>query len=307
MEGPSGIPPYYTSVDSFSTVPSDDPFKEVEGMLRRGKPVLALCAALIIALPLTVIAADGFTDVPDSNIHHDDIAWLRDSGVTRGCNPPANTRYCPDQNVTRAQMASFLRRLAENQVVNAATAPGTLLSYDVLDVSCTSLNPLTSTYAKVADVGTFELVADDSLVKVTFNGRISVQSFSSGTGAVFELRVDDRESSQGRARASVKLAEAGNDGVAVVMSGFFPELGSGEHDVSIWARATISGSGNNCRGRSGLLGQRRCDHRGVLRPHAVRMGRVCGARHGSEGGVEASPGCRARGRPAVPGSATRQG
>ena len=28
----------------------------------------------------------------------------------RGCNPPANTMYCPDDFVTRAQMAAFLVR-----------------------------------------------------------------------------------------------------------------------------------------------------------------------------------------------------
>ncbi|MFZ0626744.1 MAG: hypothetical protein WAN34_09640, partial [Acidimicrobiia bacterium] len=31
-------------------------------------------------------------------------------GVTVGCNPPANTHFCPDQKVTRDQMATFLTR-----------------------------------------------------------------------------------------------------------------------------------------------------------------------------------------------------
>lgn len=44
------------------------------------------------------------------------------AGVTAGCNPPANDNYCPKANVTREQMAAFMRRLAENQVVDAATA-----------------------------------------------------------------------------------------------------------------------------------------------------------------------------------------
>jgi hypothetical protein len=77
--------------------------------------------ALIVA-PLTAIASHSFTDVPDSNTFHEDIAWLADADVTKGCNPPANTQFCPDDEVTRGQMAAFLRRLAENQVVDAATA-----------------------------------------------------------------------------------------------------------------------------------------------------------------------------------------
>jgi hypothetical protein len=77
--------------------------------------------ALIVA-PLTAVATDAFSDVPTSHTHHNDITWLKDAEVTKGCNPPANTEYCPDDNVTRAQMATFMRNLAENQVVDAATA-----------------------------------------------------------------------------------------------------------------------------------------------------------------------------------------
>ncbi len=36
--------------------------------------------------------------------------WLAQEGITLGCNPPANDRFCPDQSVTRGQMAAFLVR-----------------------------------------------------------------------------------------------------------------------------------------------------------------------------------------------------
>lgn len=39
-----------------------------------------------------------------------DVAALAGAGITRGCNPPDNTRFCPDQPVTRGQMAAFLNR-----------------------------------------------------------------------------------------------------------------------------------------------------------------------------------------------------
>jgi hypothetical protein len=68
--------------------------------------------ALIVA-PLTAVATHSFTDVSDSNTFHADIAWLADSGVTKGCNPPANTEFCPDDSVTREQMSAFMRRLAQ--------------------------------------------------------------------------------------------------------------------------------------------------------------------------------------------------
>jgi hypothetical protein len=38
------------------------------------------------------------------------IEHLAVVGVTQGCNPPHNTSYCPDNRVTRGQMAAFLAR-----------------------------------------------------------------------------------------------------------------------------------------------------------------------------------------------------
>ena len=89
---------------------------------RRRVTTLITTLAILIAAPLAVTASDTFNDVPDSNVHHDDITWLAENRVTLGCNPPDNDEYCPAQPVLRQQMASFMRRLAENQIVDAATA-----------------------------------------------------------------------------------------------------------------------------------------------------------------------------------------
>jgi hypothetical protein len=51
-----------------------------------------------------------FTDVGADHPFNDDIAWLALQGITKGCNPPTNDRFCPDATVTRAQMAAFLVR-----------------------------------------------------------------------------------------------------------------------------------------------------------------------------------------------------
>ena len=50
-----------------------------------------------------------FVDSVDS-VFAEDIAWLVSVGVTRGCNPPKNDRFCPEESVTRGQMAAFLVR-----------------------------------------------------------------------------------------------------------------------------------------------------------------------------------------------------
>ena len=51
-----------------------------------------------------------FTDVPSTNVHRADINAIAAAGITAGCNPPKNDRFCPDDPVTRDQMASFLVR-----------------------------------------------------------------------------------------------------------------------------------------------------------------------------------------------------
>ncbi len=85
------------------------------GRARRRMTTIAAMLALTVVMPVAVIAAHSFNDVPDSNEFHGSITWMKDNGVTVGCNPPANTEFCPGDNVTREQMASFMRRFAQTQ------------------------------------------------------------------------------------------------------------------------------------------------------------------------------------------------
>jgi hypothetical protein len=65
-----------------------------------------------------LVKATGYTDDgggdlfvdDDGDIFEAEIDKLATAGVTRGCNPPVNDRFCPTSNVTRGQMAAFLHR-----------------------------------------------------------------------------------------------------------------------------------------------------------------------------------------------------
>ena len=72
--------------------------------------VYAAVAITSLAVAIPGLGADSFDDVPADHTFADDITWLADEGITRGCNPPSNTRFCPDDHVTRGQMAAFLVR-----------------------------------------------------------------------------------------------------------------------------------------------------------------------------------------------------
>ncbi|HEX2153356.1 MAG TPA: hypothetical protein VHL52_05200, partial [Acidimicrobiia bacterium] len=53
---------------------------------------------------------NGFFADDDDSVHETSIDALAEDGITRGCNPPANTNYCPEQRMTRGQVAAFIRR-----------------------------------------------------------------------------------------------------------------------------------------------------------------------------------------------------
>jgi len=89
----------------------------------RTKTVLFIIV-LAMAVPVSVYASHQFDDVPSSHNFHSSISWLADTGITRGCNPPANDEFCPDDPVTRGQMSTFLQRFYDQFVIHTAVGIG---------------------------------------------------------------------------------------------------------------------------------------------------------------------------------------
>ena len=69
---------------------------------------------LVHGLRLTSTGSRTFTDI-GSSPYQDEIEIIGDLGITLGCNPPTNDKFCPTLDVTRAQMASFLWRTMKVQ------------------------------------------------------------------------------------------------------------------------------------------------------------------------------------------------
>jgi hypothetical protein len=64
------------------------------------------------------ICTPPFTDVPCDHWAINYINAVKDAGITKGCNPPQNDRFCPEDVVTRAQMAAFIIRAIEGEPVS---------------------------------------------------------------------------------------------------------------------------------------------------------------------------------------------
>lgn len=80
-----------------------------------------------------------FTDVPSSNVHADAIARLDELGIVEGY---VDSRYEPDQNVTRAQMASIIDRAHEYMTGDALKLSDNAFSDDDNSVHHDAINAL---------------------------------------------------------------------------------------------------------------------------------------------------------------------
>jgi hypothetical protein len=55
----------------------------------------------------------------DDSVHRANIDIIADLGITKGCNPPDNTMYCPDRDISRGEIAAFIRRMLDLPVSTA--------------------------------------------------------------------------------------------------------------------------------------------------------------------------------------------
>jgi subtilisin family serine protease len=69
-----------------------------------------MAAFLVRALELTDNGGGNLFTDDDGSIFENDIDKLGTAGITKGCNPPANTMFCPNDAVDRGAMAAFLHR-----------------------------------------------------------------------------------------------------------------------------------------------------------------------------------------------------
>jgi hypothetical protein len=164
-------------------------------------------------MPLASYAADKFNDVPDSNIFHNDIAWLADAGVTKGCNPPANDEFCPGSSVTREQMAAFMRRLAENKVVDAATA------VDADTVDGLDASDLMARWALVAADGTIVDQSGGITMTSSFDGGYYLNFGSSVEGHAIFGTIKYRNATPGNSDGTLNLSPCGALGTTCAVSG----------------------------------------------------------------------------------------
>lgn len=118
--------------------------------------VTATASLAVLAVGVGALALAEFGDVPDGHTHEDGIEFAVDAGVTVGCGDGSD--FCPDDPVTRAQMATFMHRLSGN-------APGSDPSVDAATLDGLTVDEVRSGVSQ--EVHTDELEAHVDLAGAT--------------------------------------------------------------------------------------------------------------------------------------------
>ena len=61
----------------------------------RKTALMAALIATVMVIPIAAYAFHSFNDVDDGAFYSGTVDWMKANGITTGCNPPANTQYCP--------------------------------------------------------------------------------------------------------------------------------------------------------------------------------------------------------------------
>ncbi|MGH8914461.1 MAG: S-layer homology domain-containing protein, partial [Acidimicrobiia bacterium] len=90
------------------TVGCNPPFYDKfcpDGVLTRAQAATFMSRAMSLPIPAT-----DFFDDDNGHILEGGVNRVAEAGITVGCNPPDNTKFCPDRKMTRAEFATFIVR-----------------------------------------------------------------------------------------------------------------------------------------------------------------------------------------------------
>lgn len=164
--------------------------QQLKRTVRRSlRTLVTVVAVLVVVVPAAAWAGHQFTDVPNSNVFHDDIGWMADNAVTKGCNPqdnPPNSEYCPDDFVTREQMAAFMHRL-ETEGVFAPADHEHAAMFGAATSETSSQHTTVTTFTDLSGASTTVEVPTGH--EATIVGRFSAESACYGTDGRCSVRL----------------------------------------------------------------------------------------------------------------------
>ena len=141
----------------------------------------AMAAFLRRALQLPATTTDFFDD-DDNSVFESDINAIAAAGITKGCNPPANDEFCPGRDVTRGEMAAFLKR-AFGLPLHLRVLP----LADLAEISCSKDGERCSFVAYVSPGITYTI--EEGVYQIAAASTEELSEFNSGSTR-FEMELD---------------------------------------------------------------------------------------------------------------------
>lgn len=201
----------------------------------------AAVVVLALLVPVAAIAGGRFGDVQGGSTHAPGIGWVADHEITLGCNP-AGTLYCPNEPVSRAQMATFMRRLAD------ATSPG--ITTGVSNHAGTTTPGAVNTSVKVADLGTFTKQRPGTRLEVSYTSNTTI---SNNIRCHWQVRIDGRGTNGSNATTGPARLDGYGQTIASVASSsvlvpmtfapVFTEVSAGNHTLELWVERQFGSGG----------------------------------------------------------------
>jgi hypothetical protein len=209
------------------------------GLLIRRRQVLifvGVLLAMLLILPGVGWASHQFSDVSDSNVFHDDIQCMANTGITKGCNPQTNDEFCPKDSVTREQMAAFIHRLSTH-LTSAHGVTGGIID----DFFHAGLAPILSDNVGAPYAGFFHITT------VVYAGDDSTMANAGGLG--LDVSVDGDSVTPVALAWFKECASNGSDcgDATITMTAVVP-VAAGQHTIDL--NAIENGYGSYIRGSS---------------------------------------------------------
>ena len=175
----------------------------------------------LASVPMLVLATHTFSDVDDGAFYHDAVSNVAGAGVTAGCG--SGTTFCPEDEVTRGQMATFLGR-GLGRVAYAVNETPVVLGGGGVAVVSTVIEPggavAGTNMVSVTGTATVTCAAACTVGLALTDGTAASPTAMESLDAAGTLNVGltwaDEATTPGEATYSITAATIGGDGVTAV-------------------------------------------------------------------------------------------
>jgi hypothetical protein len=165
-----------------------------------------MAAFLVRALEIDHTSSDYFSD-DRASVFESDINALARVGITRGCNPPQDTAYCPNEPISRAQMATFLARALE-----IASTGTTTTSRPPATSTTTTTTPTSGAFQEQGGVVVMEV--ESVPLADGWARRTDVDGYT-GSAYYYRTAESTRQTGEGILRFEIDITEPGTYAVAI--------------------------------------------------------------------------------------------